>query len=145
MGFNYAREKKKFDSEWEKKEKWYRESGMSEDAIQEMFEEDWKTFKADRIYYLHNTVSLTDSLAEHIPCDDTYEETFVPDDCGLINAINSPEMVRELRRLSKDDIQIMELRMKGKTQGEIAAIMKCTQPNIAKKIRRIKKILKKFW
>ena len=41
MGYNYSREKRKFDAEWKKKEAWYRESGMSEEAIQEIFTYDW--------------------------------------------------------------------------------------------------------
>ena len=46
MGFNYAREKRKFDEKWKKLEDWYRESGMSEDAIREMREYDWNELKA---------------------------------------------------------------------------------------------------
>ena len=42
MGFNYATEKVKFDEKWKKMEGWYRKSGMSEDAIREMREYDWK-------------------------------------------------------------------------------------------------------
>ena len=41
MGYSYSREKRKFDAEWKKKEEWYRESGMSEEAIQEIFTYDW--------------------------------------------------------------------------------------------------------
>lgn len=41
MGYSYSREKRKFDIEWKKKEEWYRESGMSEEAIQEIFTYDW--------------------------------------------------------------------------------------------------------
>ena len=50
MGFNYAREKRKFDEKWKKLEDWYRESGMSEDAIREMREYDWNELKARRRY-----------------------------------------------------------------------------------------------
>ena len=42
MGFNYSREKRKLDEKWKKLDVWYRESGMSEDAIREMREYDWK-------------------------------------------------------------------------------------------------------
>lgn len=51
MGYNYSREKRKFDAEWKKKEEWYRESGMSEEAIQEIFTYDWAEFNSTRRFY----------------------------------------------------------------------------------------------
>ena len=51
MGFNYAREKGKFDEKWKKLEVWYRRSGMSEDAIREMREYDWNEFNSTRKFY----------------------------------------------------------------------------------------------
>jgi len=50
MGFNYGREKKKFDTDWKKKATWYRAVGMSEDAIQTLHAFDWEQFKSERRY-----------------------------------------------------------------------------------------------
>ena len=57
--------------------------------------------------------------------------------------LDSPETVRKIRKLSVDYIEIIEmLYFENLTQREIAEIMSCSQQNIAKKIEKIKKILK---
>ena len=48
MGFNYRYEKVKFYEEWLPKQKMMREVGMSEEAIQQMFDYDWNWFKDRR-------------------------------------------------------------------------------------------------
>lgn len=54
MKFNYATEKIKFDREQEKLAKQYREAGMSEEAIQEMYAYDYELFKKQRVFCQHN-------------------------------------------------------------------------------------------
>ena len=138
MGYNYSREKRKFDAEWKKKEAWYRESGMSEEAIQEIFTYDWAEFNATRRFYRY----MEDVDVEQIP-----EKT-----CDILEAalskewielLNSPETVRKIRKLPADYIEIIEmLYFENLTQREIAERMSCSQQNIAKKIEKIKKLLK---
>ena len=138
MGYNYSREKRKFDAEWKKKEAWYRESGMSEEAIQEIFTYDWAEFNATRRFYRY----MEDVDVEQIP-----EKT-----CDILEAalskewielLDSPETVRKIRKLPADYIEIIEmLYFENLTQREIAERMSCSQQNIAKKIEKIKKILK---
>ena len=53
MGFNYAAEKKKFETLWARLRREYREAGMSDAAIQKMHDFDWEVFKQERIYRLH--------------------------------------------------------------------------------------------
>lgn len=138
MGYNYSREKRKFDAEWKKKEAWYRESVMSEEAIQEIFTYDWAEFNATRRFYRY----MEDVDVEQIP-----EKT-----CDILEAalskewielLNSPETVRKIRKLPADYIEIIEmLYFENLTQREIAERMSCSQQNIAKKIEKIKKVLK---
>ena len=65
MGFNYAREKRKFDEKWKKLEEWYRKFGMSEDAIREMYEYDWREFNSNRKFYRHGDDDVdVESIAE---------------------------------------------------------------------------------
>ena len=138
MGYNYSREKRKFDAEWKKKEAWYRESGMSEEAIQEIFTYDWAEFNATRRFYRY----MEDVDVEQIP-----EKT-----CDILEAalskewielLNSPETVRKIRKLPADYIEIIEmLYFENLTQREIAERMSCSQQNIVKKIEKIKKVLK---
>ena len=57
--------------------------------------------------------------------------------------LDSPEILRIIRKLPADYIEIIEmLYFENLTQREIAERMSCSQQNIAKKIEKIKKILK---
>ena len=138
MGYNYSREKRKFDAEWKKKEEWYRDSGMSEDAIQEIFAYDWAEFNATRRFYRY----MEDVDLERIPeksCD-ILEAVLSKE---WIELLDSPETVRKIRKLPADYIEIIEmLYFENLTQREIAKRVSCSQQNIAKKIEKIKKILK---
>ena len=50
MGFNCAQEKAKFDREWLRLRKEYTDAGMSEEAIQKIYEYDWYCFCRNRAY-----------------------------------------------------------------------------------------------
>ena len=50
MAYNYAKEKRRFDAEWKRKELWYRKEGMSEDGIEAMRRFDLEQFNRDRAY-----------------------------------------------------------------------------------------------
>lgn len=50
MGFNYGKEKFIFDREWKKLREQYAEAGMSEEAIQELYDFDWSWFRMRRNY-----------------------------------------------------------------------------------------------
>ena len=138
MGYSYSREKRKFDIEWKKKEEWYRESGMSEEAIQEIFAYDWAEFNATRRFYRY----IEDVDVERIPeksCD--ILETALSKEWTEL--LDSPEILRRIRKLPADYIEIIEmLYFENLTQWEIAERMSCSQQNIAKKIEKIKKVLK---
>ena len=138
MEYNYSREKRKFDAEWKKKEAWYHASGMSEEAIQEIFAYDWAEFNATRKFYRY----IEDVDVEQIPekSGDILETALAKDWTELLD---SPEILRKIRKLPSDYIEIIDMLYFEKlTQREIAERMSCSQQNIAKKIEKIKKILK---
>ena len=138
MGYSYSREKRKFDIEWKKKEEWYRESGMSEEAIQEIFAYDWAEFNATRRFYRYMEDVDVERILEK-SCD--ILETALTNDWTEL--LDSPETVRKIRKLPADYIEIIEMLYFEKlTQREIAERMSCSQQNIAKKIEKIKKVLK---
>ena len=138
MGFRYGYEKKKFDSEWEKKEKWYRESGMSEDAIREMREYDLNEFNSTRKFYRYGDDDIdVESIAEEE--GDSIDKAFSEE---WIELLETPELVLKLRKLPADYIEISDLMVRENlTQEEIAGRMHCSQQNIAKKIEKIRKLL----
>lgn len=139
MGFNYAQEKRKFDEKWKKLEVWYRESGMSEDAILEMYEYDWSEFNSTRKFYRHgdddvNVESIVEEDGDSI--DKTFSEEW-------IELLETPNLVRKVRKLPVDYIEIIDLMVRENlTQKEIAGRMNCSQQNIAKKIEKIRKLLR---
>lgn len=153
MGFNYGREKKKFDAEWKKKFAWYRAAGMSEDAIQTLYAFDWEQFKSERRYINHTQALPSDELLEwmsyRVHNIYTSVRTDISEEClsaryDWIEQLDTPTLVQQLRRLSQEDIELLTLLLDGYTQREIADMLGCTQPNIAQKMRRIKKNLKNY-
>lgn len=70
MSFNYAREKRMFDREWEQLHKEYVAAGMSEAAIAQMKAFDWGWFCSRRVYSDH-----TQSLPEESPYDEEGRST----------------------------------------------------------------------
>lgn len=71
MGYNHGLEKKKFDIEWQKNEKLYRELGMTDEQIALIKEFDYETFLSDRAY-LEKKQDLSD-----------YEDTLQSSDCTI--------------------------------------------------------------
>ena len=138
MGFYYATEKAKFNAKWKTLEKWYRESGMSEEAIREMREYDWSEFNSTRKFYRYGD---DDVDIENIANDDDdfVDKAFSEE---WIELLDTPELVLKLRKLPADYIEIVDLMLREDlTQKEIAARMNCSQQNIAKKIGKIRKLL----
>lgn len=138
MSFNYAREKKKFEEEWKKKAGWYRLEGMGEESIQAIYEFDLAEFNSSRKFYRHT--DDIDAEQKNMTSEDTLDEALSND---WIELLDSPELVRKIRKLPEDYIRIIDiLYRENVTQEEIAARLSCSQQNIAKKIEKIKKLLK---
>lgn len=138
MSFNYAREKKKFEEEWKKKAEWYRSECMDEESIQAIYEFDLAEFNSSRKFYRYNEDIDIEQRA--VTSEDTFDEALLND---WIELLDSPELVRKIRKLPEDYIKIIDiLYRENLTQEEIAARLSCSQQNIAKKIEKIKKLLK---
>lgn len=99
MGFYYATEKAKFNAKWKTLEKWYRESGMSEEAIREMREYDWSEFNSTRKFY---RCRGDDVDIENIANDDDnfVDKAFSEE---WIELLDTPELVLKLRKLPADN------------------------------------------
>ena len=82
MAYNHAKEEKKFKEQWEKKEKLYLESGMTDEQISVIREYDENAFKLDRAFY-RRTMLLAEpeSITEGKLDDrsDTYLEEYWTD------------------------------------------------------------------
>ncbi len=79
MAYNHAAEEKKFKELWDKKEKIYRESGMTDEQIAAIREYDVQMFNLDRAFYRRTTLLAEPEFATDAAYDDhsdTYLENY---------------------------------------------------------------------
>ena len=54
MGFNNGHERVRLENQWKKLRAQYRAAGMSEEAIQAMYEFDFQVINSEQTYYRHS-------------------------------------------------------------------------------------------
>lgn len=155
MGFNYAREKRKFDKEWRKLAEQYIEAGFDTAGIQAMHDFDWELFCQRRTYENSEqelpSAMIDDSdgknrstLFRKFPSlTVSFDENSLIGRYGWMEAVTDPLMTDKLSRLTGDDVELLTLLVFDEyQQTEIAAMQACTQQAVSKKIKRIKIFLK---
>lgn len=140
MGYNHGFEKKKFDIEWQKNEKLYRELGMTDEQIALIKEFDYETFLSDRAY-LEKKQDLSD-----------YEDTLQSSDCTIDECdieenwheyITDIDKRRKLSELRPEQRRAYYLcKVINLAQRDVVVIINKPQPSIARWIVKISKILK---
>ena len=135
MSFNNGNERRKLNAKWEQLRVQYREAGMSEEAIQAMYEFDLGVLNSERAYDA-NTVAVCDGeddvdarkaadLKQYeaaITVTDTYHET---KSCfSWIGEIENERLLAALESLSELDLKILTLYVyAGYTESEIASAL----------------------
>lgn len=138
MSYNYAREKRRFDAEWKRKELWYRKEGMSEDDIEEMRRFDLEQFNRDRAYESRRRPLETACGSCYVQAPETPSERY-----SWIDEVSDQQLAERLRKLSKSDIELLTLIVRdGCGVNEIAKLYGVAHSTISRKITRIKKFLK---
>ena len=152
MTFNYYTEKKKFDRDWAVTEAFYREQGMSEEAIRAMYEYDWNLFKANRVDAIHTQEIAVESDSEdeedvmESPLLMKFFEQFISqyDTNGShsrywwIEELTDSRLLMGLPLLTEEDKELLTLLfVDGYTQQESAVKMHITQGTMSYRIRRI--------
>ena len=137
MAYNYAREKRRFDAEWKRKELWYRKEGMSEDDIEEMRRFDLEQFNRDRAYESRRRPLET-------ACGSCY--TLMPERNsgrgGWIEELSDTRLSTKLRELPEADLEFLTLLcVDGLSQAQTARVLGFTQQAVSKRLRKIKKYL----
>ena len=128
--FNYRAEKSRFDFLWDRLAVEYREAGMSPEAIEEMRQFDWDEFKRRRNCCLHETL-----FSELEPSEES-------DDSD--NTIPNSRLLKQMV-VSDTDLALLNAYMfEGYSQVEIAKMLGVSQQAVAKKLSRLKRILKNF-
>ena len=154
MGFNYAKERRKFEIEWKKLRQQYREAGFPEDKIDEMYNYDDEAFRKRRGYVNHNQLLPPEDFGE----DGEYrtslfgrvERLAIASDEGAfanrsnwVDGISDPALTYRLKQLKQTDLELLTLfAIEEYSQSEIARLLGCSQQNISHKITRIKRYLK---
>lgn len=148
MGFHYAREKQKFDAEWERLSAWYRAEGMSPEAIKELYQYDWAVFCRQRSFE-NRTQPLPEEPASVLHREFSQLTTVMTDTdlrgrYDWIESLEDEELAGRLKKLSEDDRELLtQIVMDGLTKAEVARLRGVTRQSINDKIQRIKKFLKK--
>ena len=148
---------KKFEAHWEKLRIEYAAAGMTEDAIQKMYDYDRQQFNSERTF-IERTQEFTAPAYESseeeasplmlryqeaITTTDTYHET--KSKFAWIGEIENERLLSALENLSEDDLKLLTLyAYEGYTVTEISKVLGVSQPTISIKIKRITKFLKKF-
>ena len=157
MSFNKGYALKKFEAHWEKLRIEYATAGMTEDAIQKMYDYDRQQFNSERTF-IERTQEFTAPAYESseeeasplmlryqeaITTTDTYHET--KSKFAWIGEIENERLLSDLENLSEDDLKLLTLyAYKGYTVTEISKVLGVSQPTISIKIKRITNFLKKF-
>ena len=157
MSFNKGYELKKFEAHWEKLRIEYAAAGMTEEAIQKMYDYDRQQFNSERTF-IERTQEFTAPAYESseeeasplmlryqdaITVTDTYHET--KSRFAWIGEIENERLLSALENLSEDDLKLLTFyAYDGYTVTEISKVLGVSQPTISIKIKRITNFLKKF-
>jgi hypothetical protein len=140
MGYNHGLEKKKFDNEWQKNEKLYRELGMTDEQISAIWEFDYETFLSDRAYLekkqdlsdYEDTLQSSDSIIDECNIEENWHE--------YITDIDKRRQLSELRPEQRRAYYLCKvLNMK---QEDVSVIINKSQRTISYWIVKITKLLK---
>lgn len=140
MAYNHALEEKKFKELWNKKEKIYRESGMTEEQISAIREYDVQMFNLDRAFYRRTTLMAE---PEHIAegTFDDHSDTYLEDYWAEL--IDSDEKYRRLMKVPPVMRKAFYMyKVMGMYQDEISSELSIPQQTISYWIGKIAEILK---
>lgn len=155
MGFNYGREKRRFDKEWERLEEEYTAAGMPYEVIEHMKTYDWKWFCSQRVY--HNR---TQNLPSESCNDESEQSSLLRKFASLsvqpareelfsgrlawLNTVEDQILYQRLCSLSVNDLELITLiAFDGYKQSEVARLWGCSWNVIHKRLQKIKKILQR--
>jgi len=155
MGFNYRREKEKFDREWGKLRREYAQAGMGEEAIQEIYNFDWAVFLAERTY-TNRTQRFPDEI--HADTDEAertrllrkFKALSVSFEVELekyvqnwIDSLEDPRLLRGVKKLSQEEQELLtQIVLLEYTLGELAELLGCTPQAVFKQYKKIKEKFK---
>lgn len=154
MSWNDGYERRKFEARQKKQAEEYRALGMTEEQIQAMYEFDLEKYKSDRRYYSHTQSFIPDNFDEGEDDDeklsifDKFKDVLTTsiEDSGnksrywWIEEIDNPNLVKKIKALPQDDIELITLlAFDGYSKTEIAKMLGCQPYHITRRLARIEK------
>ena len=154
MGFNYAKERRKFEAGWKKLRQEYRQAGMDAHAIEQIYLFDFGVFCSERSYSNH-TQQMPDMYIAEDSSDHssllkkfeslsvTFDESDFFSEDAWLETIEDPSLFKRLKALERTDLELLKyLVLEGHTQQELAEKWHCSQRLVSKRLQKIKKLLK---
>ena len=155
MGFNYAKEHRKFEAKWKKLRREYEEAGMDEDAIEQIYQFDLEVFCSERSYSNHTQplpdMHVSENAADHstllrkfesLSCE--LDELAYSDRYFWIDTIEKTELATKLKQLTRPELELLTLSaIYEYKQWEIAWLLGCHQSVVSRRLKKIKKFLEK--
>lgn len=154
--FNNGNERRKLNKKWERLRVQYQQAGMSEDAIQAMYDFDLGVLNSERSY-VANTLAIVDDGDDNtgrkssdfkqyekaITVTDTYHETRTR--FAWVGEIKDKRLQEGLEKLSDEELRLITLYFRDEySTVELSKVYGIAQQNISKRILKITKFLKKF-
>ena len=156
MEFNNGNERRKLNKKWERLRVQYQQAGMSEDAIQAMYDFDLGVLNSERSY-VANTLAIVgdgdDSTGRKssdfkqyekaITVTDTYHETRTR--FAWVGEIKDKRLQEGLEKLSDEELRLITLYFRDEySTVELSKVYGIAQQSISKRILKITKFLKNF-
>ena len=151
MEFNNGRERKQFESKWAKLRREYRNAGMSEEDIQDLYLLDLDEFKSSRSIAMWEQ-PLEDDMGEGSDCSllrksisqlSTNDAYFAEADrFSWMEQISDEALYTKLQSLSEEDKELLTLSaFDGYSQTEIGRMRNRTPSAICRKLERLGEFL----
>lgn len=139
MGYNKAREERKWKKWKEKEEDILRQEGMSESKIMELHQYDWGLFNADRRFRQKQftnsqLIDYVETVSIQLPIRDF-------DD--ILDQIEDMHLYYVMKNTNIQTMAILYLKIEGYTNKEISSILGLKETTIRQRIFNIRKKLDK--
>lgn len=156
MGFNYAKEHRKFEAEWKRCRQECEKAGMAPDAIDSLYHFDLNEFRSRRRYETwtqpmpdrcvsEDHVGTPSLRKNYKRLSTTFDEADFFGEAAWLDTIEDSTLLKGLRKLPQKDMELLQfLVLEGHTQDELAQKWHCSQSSISKRFLRIKKFLRNF-
>ena len=141
MAYNHGKAERKWKLWKDKEEKILRDSGVSEDKIEEIRLYDRQEFNSDRRYYerVQGTGTYLDTIAASIdqPEPKTVQE--------FLDHIENQELYHALITVDRLTLQIVLMKIQGYSTHEIARYLKITEKAVYRRMDRLKEKIEKLF